>query len=625
MANRAWADRVSGIGRPLMAATALVAVGAAVIPALAANPAGSPAKSLTGVKAVPAASVRGIKLVGTDGKSHTLGELAAPKATVVAFIGVDCPISNSYVRPLTEMASRFEAKGARFVGVNATPADSLKQVAGHAKEYRLGFPVWKDERQALADALGVRVTPEVFLLDVAGKVQYRGRIDDSYASRTRKNATVSSKDLEAALEAVLAGRPVAKAETQAFGCAIVRQSKVAANAGTTAKVTYHRDVLPILQNRCQSCHRPGQVAPFSLLTYADAKSWATEIKEFTGNRQMPPWLAEPGHGEFSDVRRMSDEELKTLADWADAGAPEGKASDARTARTWSDEWLLGKPDLVLEMPESFTVPATGDDLFQVFVLKTGLTEDKQVVALDFKPGNSRVVHHVVSFVDTSGAGRKLDEKDPNPGYESGAGGVKVPTATIQGVWAPGNLPRFLPKGVGRPLSKNGDILIQMHYHKTGKEEVDRTKVALYFAKEPMTRVAMTTIVGPFSIDIPAGAANHEEKMSFRLPIDMEVLNIMPHMHLLGKEMKVTAKMPDGTEKSLVWIKNWDYRWQDSYRYKEPLLLPRGTQISLSAFFDNSSANPRNPSNPPKRVRFGEQTTDEMGFAIMEVVRAQPAR
>ncbi len=561
--------------------------------------------------------LRTLRLPDQDGKSRALVDYADARALVVVFLGTECPIANSYAPKLTALSRQYAERGVQFVGVNANPAEDREAVAAHAKAYSLPFPVLKDPRQALADALEARVTPEVFVLDPGFAVRYRGRIDDQYASRTRKRSEAKAHDLREALEAVLAGKAVAKAETRAFGCAIARSQKTA-KAGT-GKVTYHRDVAPILQERCQACHRPGQIAPFSLMTYADARSWASEIKEFTANRQMPPWLAEPGHGEFQDVRRMSDREIATLAEWADAGAPEGKKKDAPPPKSWSDEWMLGKPDLVLEPSAEYQVGASGDDEFHVFVLPTNLVEDKQVVAVDFRPGNSRVVHHVVSFVDTSGKGRELDAAHPGPGYASGPGGVKVPNARIQGVWAPGNLPRFLPTGVGRPLPKGSDVLIQVHYHKTGKVEMDRTQVALYFAKEPVTRTAHTAIWGPFNIDIPPNAPRHEQRLSITLPAPIQVLNIMPHMHLLGKEMKVTATLPDGTHKNLVWITNWDYRWQDSYRYKEPLRLPKGTKVEVVAYWDNTSDNPLNPSNPPRRVRFGEQTTDEMAFAIMEII------
>ncbi len=559
------------------------------------------------------------RLKDATGRLRSLAEFKERKALVLVFIGTECPVANSYAESLAGLARRYEARNVQFLGINANRDESLKAVAAHAESFHLGFPVLKDNRQVLADRVGARVTPEAFVLDAERVVRYRGRIDDAYASRTKKRPEARARDLEDALEAVLAGKRVANPVTVALGCLIPRPQK----AVVSGRVTYHRDVAPILQQRCQSCHRPGQVAPFSLLTYREARNWAAEIKQAVSGRLMPPWLAEPGHGEFQDVRRLSDEELRTVVQWVDAGAPEGNPKQAPAAKTWTDEWFLGKPDLVLTVPEPYEVAGSGPDDFRVFVLPTGLTEDKQVVAIDFRPGNPRVVHHVVSFVDPTGRGRTLDAADPGPGYSSGPGGIKVPGATLQGIWAPGNLPRYLPQGVGRPLTKNGDLLIQVHYHKTGRVEADQTKVALYFAREPVQRVASTMIVGPFNIDIPPDAARHEQRASLTLPVEMEVLNIMPHMHLLGKEMKVTATLPDGKQEDLVWIRDWDYRWQDSYRYKEPLRLPAGTKIAITAYYDNTSSNPRNPSNPPRRVRFGEQTTDEMGFAIMEVIAGRP--
>jgi peroxiredoxin/mono/diheme cytochrome c family protein len=599
---------------PAAGAAGLLALGLLAAPlALRAAPRG-PEADPAGKK------LTSFRLPDSEGKVRTLEEFRERKALVLVFLGTSCPVANGYAGTLSALQQQYAGRGVQVLGVNANPGETAEEVAKHAREYRLAFPVLRDEGQALADRLGARITPEAFLLDQERVVRYRGRIDDAYATRTRRSQ-VRSHDLQAALEAVLAGRPVPTPVTEGVGCAIVRPARPAA----AARVTFHRDVAPVLQARCQSCHRPGQVAPFSLLTYRDAQRWAQEIKTFTAGRRMPPWLAEPGHGDFQDVRRLSDAEIRTLAEWADAGAPEGDPKDAPPARAWSDEWMLGKPDLVLSPNEEYTVAAAGDDEFRVFVLPTNLPEDRQVVAIDFRPGNPRVVHHLLTFADTTGGGRKLDEKDPGPGYTSGPGGVKVRGAALQGVWAPGNLPRFLPPGVGRPLKKGADILIQVHYHKTGKEEKDRTQVALYFAKEPVKQTAITTLVGPFKIDIPPGASRHEVKASIVLPLGVKVLTIMPHMHLLGKEMKVTATLPDGTVRPMVWIKDWDYRWQDSYRYAEPLALPKGTKIEVVAYHDNSAANPRNPSSPPRRVRFGEQTTDEMAFAIMEFVLDLPAR
>lgn len=565
-------------------------------------------------EADPAARLAGVKLRDTAGKSRTLGDYAGRKALAIVFLGTQCPLSNSYSSVLNDLARVLGERGGALVGVNSVRGEDIAEVKAHAKEYGLAFPVLKDEKQALADLLEARVTPEAFVLDERRAVRYRGRIDDQYATRTRKNARIRSHDLRDALDAVLAGKSPAAGETVALGCAIERSGRRRSAAGPT----YYRDVAPILQERCQSCHRPGQVAPFALTSYAEARAWAPEIKAFTTSRQMPPWLAEPGHGEFADPRRLSDSEIQAIAGWADAGAPAGNPKDAPPAKQWPADWTLGQPDLVLEVAEPYEVGATGDDDFRVFVLPTNLMEDRYITAMDFRPGNARVVHHIVSFVDRARKGRELDAADPGPGYSSGPGGIRIPNAEIQGVWAPGNMPRFLPDGVGRLLPRNADIVIQVHYHRTGKTEVDRSRLGLYFARAPVSRIARTGLFGSLAIDIPPGAAEHEVKASGTLPAEMTILTVMPHMHLLGRSMHFTATLPDGTRKDLVWIRQWDYRWQDSYRYKEPLVLPKGTRWELIATYDNSSGNPLNPSDPPARVRFGEQTTDEMAFAIMEL-------
>lgn len=597
-------------------------VGAAAATTVVGLAAGKETPGLPGPEETLGRKVTDFKLKDAGGKLRTLAEFKDRKAVVLVFIGTDCPISNGYAEPLSQMAAQYGPRGVQFLAVNSLPSESLKQVAQHAKEYHFSFPVLKDEKQALADEVGARVTPEAFVLDAGRAIRYRGRIDDAYASRTQKRPEVGSRDLQTALDAVLDGKPPANAVTRAFGCAIPRPQSA---AGASNRVTFHKDVKAILQERCQACHRPGQVAPFSLLTYADAKSWASEIKEFTGSRQMPPWKAEPGHGEFMDSRRLTDAEIQTLAAWADAGAPEGNSKDGPAPKEWADGWMLGKPDLVLTMSEPYHVEATGPDDFHCFVLPTGLTEDKEVTAVEIRPGNPRVLHHVLNFYDTHGRARALDEKDPGPGYKSGLGGVGFFPDGGTGGWAPGNFPRFLPAGVGRTLPKGADIVAQIHYHKTGKPETDQTSIGLYFAKQPVEKQVRTWPLTTLAINIPPGEARHEVRAKMTVPVDAHALAITPHMHLLGKELKVTATLPDGAVKDMVWVKDWDYRWQDTYRYKEQLALPKGTQLEMVAYFDNSTGNPRNPSNPPKRVTFGEQTTDEMCFAFIEYTADQDSK
>ncbi len=604
--TRQWGSRTrrgsTGLGLCVAAAAGIVALAGG-----AAGPA---------AKAPAQANILDIPLAQGPRTDLNLRTFAGKKALVVVFIGTKCPISNSYVEPLGRLSERYAAAGVQFIGVNANPGESAAETAAHAAEYRIAFPVFKDTSQKLTAALDAKVTPEAFVLDAGRQVRYRGRIDDAYVSRTQRQTKVGSHDLEKAIDAVLAGKPIAVTTTRAFGCGIVRESgqRIAANA-----VSFHRDIAPLMQEHCQSCHRPGQVAPFSLMTYADARSWANEIKEFTQSRQMPPWQAELGHGDFQDCRRLADGTIAKLAQWVDAGAPEGNPADAPAPKKWSTDWMLGKPDLVLTMPEPFTVAATGEDIFRCFVLPTGLAEDRQVVGVEVRPGNSRVLHHVLNFVDTTGNGRRLDAQSGGPGYDTGPGGIGFAPSGWMGGWAPGNFPRILPKGIGIPLPKNSDLVIQVHYHKTGKVETDQTQIGLYFAKEPIQQRLRVLPLTSFNINIPPGEARHEVKASVRLPFDMSAISIIPHMHLLGKEIKVTATLPDGKVKPMVYVKNWDYRWQDNYLYKEPLRLPRGTQLDLVAYYDNTAANPRNPNNPPRRVTFGEATTDEMCFAFINFV------
>jgi peroxiredoxin len=611
--GRVTMDRITfpRSSRVLVIAGAAAAVSLVGLSQLNAAPKSAPAVVAVGQK------LEGFKLKDATGKTRSLAEFKDKKALVVVFLGTTCPISNSYAVPLSKLDASYQDKGVQVLGINANPDESAAEVGKHAEEFRLSFPVLKDAEQSLANRLAVKVTPEAFVLDQSRVLRYRGRLDDSYASRTKQKKDPDCGELKSAVDAILAGKQITTPVTSAFGCSLVRPEKTASSV--TAKVTYHRDVAPILQERCQSCHRPGQVAPFSLLSYSDAKSWATEIKEFSATRQMPPWKAEPGHGEFRDVRRMTDAEIATLATWADTGAPEGDPKTGPVAKNWGDGWSLGKPDLVLTMPVDYPVAASGKDDFHCFVLPTGLTEDKDVVAVEVRPGNPRVLHHVLNFVDTSGRGRALDEKDPGPGYDSGPGGVGFLPSGAVGGWAPGNMPRFLPEGMGRSLPKNSDLVIQVHYHKTGKPEVDRTSIGLYFAKTPVKQRVQTFPLTNFLINIPAGEAHHTLSQSVTLPFASTAIAITPHMHLLGREMKVTATFPDGKVVPMVFIKDWDYRWQDTFVYKEPVLLPKGTKLDLTAYFDNSSANPLNPNNPPKRVTFGEQTTDEMCFAFIEYV------
>jgi mono/diheme cytochrome c family protein len=382
--------------------------------------------------------------------------------------------------------------------------------------------------------------------------------------------------------------------------------------------TYAGQVARILYAHCVSCHRPGEVAPFPLMTYQDAARKADTIARMVERRRMPPWRAEPQEHAFLDERRLSDQEVRTIVEWAKAGAPLGEDKRLPPRPAFSSEWSLGEPDLVLTMPQDVTIPAEGRDVYRCVVIPSNLLEDRTVAAVDFRPSNRAVVHHALFFLDNTGKARALDEKDPEPGYRSFGGVGFVPSGALGG-WAPGATFHRLPEGVGRMMHKGSDVVLQMHYHPTGKVEQDRSTIAIYFTRKPADQLLIGLPLGTRNIDIPAGESRHHLHTELTLPVGVTVYGATPHMHWVGREMIARAILPDGKTIQLIHIREWDFDWQDQYSYARPLSLPRGTKLTLDAWYDNSSGNPRNPSNPPQRVRHGEQTTNEMCYCFLNVV------
>ena len=393
----------------------------------------------------------------------------------------------------------------------------------------------------------------------------------------------------------------------------------AASARAAEGPTYSKDIAPILRNNCAGCHRPGEVGPFSLLSYKDAAKRADFLKAVTASRKMPPWKPEAGFGEFHDARRLSDAELKTIADWVDAGAPEGNSKELPPTPGFAEGWQLGTPDLVLKMPEAYTIHAEGPDIQRCFVIPIPGDSDRTVASVEFRPGNRRVVHHALLYLDSNGAARKKDEAEAGPGFSSFGGPGFLPTGALGG-WAPGAMPRTLPEGTGRFLKGGSDLVLQIHYHPDGKDEVDQSVLGITFTKTPARKIVAAIAVRSRDIYIPAGEPRHHiTAESEPLPVDVDAIGITPHMHNVGREFKVVAETPDGKTVPLIWIKDWDFNWQGQYQYKSPIRLAKGTIIRTDAYYDNSAANPKNPSNPPKLVKWGEQTTDEMCLVGVQVV------
>lgn len=411
---------------------------------------------------------------------------------------------------------------------------------------------------------------------------------------------------------------LALAALAALPAAAAKQRAVR-HPSTPAGPTFSNEVVRIFQQNCQTCHRPGDIAPFSLVTYADAKPYATMIKIMTSTRKMPPWKPTDGCGDFADARKLTPAQIETIGKWVDAGAPEGDPAQLPPPLEFSSDWVLGTPDLILANDEEYTPKAHGDT-YRCFSIPTNKTSTTYIEAVDMHPGDRETVHHVLSFIDITGISAQLDADEAGPGYTCFGDPGFTPTGTLGG-WAPGSRPLEMPPDVAFELPAGARVVIQVHYHPHhGTPESDLTQVGLYFAKKaPRATMRILPIINQ-EFTIPAGAANHEVEgqFFFPLPYPAKIWLIAPHMHLLGRKMEVKMTLPGGQTHCLVNIDDWDFNWQGAYRYKEPITAPAGTRLWLTAFYDNSAGNPRNPNSPPQPVSWGEQTTDEMCLAFVGV-------
>jgi tetratricopeptide (TPR) repeat protein len=387
-----------------------------------------------------------------------------------------------------------------------------------------------------------------------------------------------------------------------------------------AQPTFTKDIAPIIWHRCASCHRPGEVAPFSLLTYDDVRRRVSLIAAVTARRIMPPWKPVPGKGEFQNERRLPDRELELLQRWIAEGAAEGTNADRSQAPPlWDDGWQLSAPDLIVRMPQPYTVPADGADVFRTFVIPIPVDAARYVRAIEFHPGNPRVVHHANLGIDRTRSSRQLDARDPEPGYSgSMERDARYPEGQLLG-WTPGQAPHPAPDGTQWRLEPGSDLVVQLHLQPTGKVEHVGVTVGFFFTDTPPVRAPAGLRLGSETIDIPAGATEYVVADSYRLPVDVEVVAVQPHAHNLARTMEAKAELPDGTTRWLIAIDDWDFRWQDVYRYATPLALPKGTRVSIRYTYDNSTGNPRNPHQPPARVVWGQNTSDEMGDFWMQVI------
>ena len=531
---------------------------------------------------------------------------AQHKATVYVFLSTQCMVSKLYPPRLNTLARDYGKRGVALIGVFSNIQEDQAEVAAFAKSHAFAFPTIRDADASLAAKYGATMTPQAFVVNQAGQVVYSGRIDDN-----ADTTLVHHRDLAAALDAVLAGRPVLHPKLAAFGCILRRPAATVAST----QITYARDVAPILARSCETCHRAGQIGPMPLTNYTQAAAWRGDIKTWTSDRQMPPWKADPNCGDFQDSRRLSDHDVATLAKWADAGAPEGNPADLPAPPHFHDGWPLGQPDLVLQPSRPYHLEADGSDVYRCYVIPTDFTHDRYVSAVDVQPGNRAVVHHVIAFIDGAGASANLDGHEKEPGYTSFGGVGFTPTGSLGG-WAPGMTAHALPDGVATEVPAGARIVLQVHYHKDGKPETDFSRIGLYFAKSEVQKT-LHIIPVIHGLDIPAGDSHYTvSTLGVPSPVDFHLLAVTPHMHLLGRKMALTAIKPDGTKVPLISVSDWDFNWQATYFYKKPIAFPKGTRVLMTATYDNSVHNPRNPNSPPKTTTWGEQTTDEMCIAFL---------
>jgi peroxiredoxin/mono/diheme cytochrome c family protein len=538
----------------------------------------------------------GFKLQDFRGASHALDDVRDRKVVVLAFLGVECPLANQYAPRLVELVRSFEPKGVAFFAIDANQHDGPAAMGRFANANDLLVPFLKDVGNELADQLAVERTPEVIVLDAKRAIRYRGRIDDQFALGVRRTEP-TRRDLAVALDELLAGKEVSVARTEPVGCRISRVRRPG-----KGEITYAKQIAQILGKRCAACHRPREIAPFSLTTYKQAAGWAETIAEVVRDGRMPPWHASPEFGKFRNDAHLSDDEKRLFAAWVADGAPEGDSQDGPALQPHSDGgWRIPKPDLVIELPRTVDVPAQGTLPYQYFEIDPKFDRDVYIRASQVRPGNPAVLHHLVVFAIPPG--RK---------------GINPLEADFVAGYSPGMPPRELPPGAAKIVPAGSKLLVQAHYTPRGTPQSDRSKIGFAFTDPKTVRKRMISVAAANDqFRIPPGASDFQAVAEHRFNQDYILYALMPHMHLRGKSFRFEATFPDGRREVLLDVPHYEFDWQNAYILDEPKPMPEGTIVRCVGRFDNSADNPNNP-DPKRQVTFGEQTNDEMLIGYMDV-------
>lgn len=527
---------------------------------------------------------------------RTLGDFGERQAFVVVFTTLDCPVVNRYLPRIKELEQQYRDRGVQFLALNVGADEPLVEVAQQALEAGLPFPVGRDFDGRFAESVGATRTPEVVVLDATMRLRFRGRID-SQVRLAGVAPRPGREDLKEALEDVLAGIDVRVPETPVDGCRI-EFAALRSLPAVPDQVTFHEHIAPLLQKHCQECHRPGTVAPFSLLTYRDAASRAETIAEVVRQQRMPPAFASTRHGEFVNRLGMPAEERALIRAWAANGTPEGDLAKAPPPREFPEsKWRIGEPDLVIEMAAETRVPASGYVPYQYAFLPAVFPEDTWIEALEILPGNKAAVHHC------------------NLVYITAEGGINTTRNFITG-YVPGGDPMVLGDGLAFKIPARSVLVLQLHYVTTGAETTDRTSVGLVFAKDKVQQQLRHFQCSAHRFQIPPGATHHPLTATRTFGCNATGIGMFCHMHLRGKDMTFRAITPDGQTDTLLSVPNYDFNWQMSYRWPEgKVKFTKGTQVEVTAHFDNSAFNPFNP-DPAATVVEGDQTYNEMMYGFL---------
>lgn len=584
----------------------LVVAGQLLSGGIAVEPLQEAARPLAAGEAGIGRMVGELEAVDAGGGMWRLSEsVRKSRVVVVAFTSPTCPLSAKQLPALAALEKEFSGGGVEFVYVNPVASDPEAAVAESRRVHGLAGRYVRDAGLKVAAALGAASTTEVFVIDAARTLTYRGAVDDQHGiGFVREEA--GNRWLRDAVRETLAGRRPRIGATTAPGCVLELPQKREVAA---TEVTWHGRVSRLMQVHCQECHRDGGIGPFPLVTMEDMVSHAGMVRKVVTKGLMPPWFAARGdgggHSPFVNDRSLPETDRADLLAWLDGGRPAGDVREAPLPRQWADaEWMIGPPEVVYEIPREVEVKATGKMGYVYQVVETGLTEDRWVQALEVLPSARAQVHHVLVFVMAADADRRRV-----------AGGDNFFAAYV-----PGSSSMIYPEGYAKKLPKGSKLLFQLHYTPTGVATVDRTRLGLRFASAQPRHEVLVAAAKNVTFAIPPGAAEHVERAVLPVPFEADVLAFMPHMHVRGKSFRYELAESGGGRKVLLDVPRYDFNWQLLYRLAEPLRVKAGSRIEVTAAFDNSSGNPANP-DPGRTVRWGEQTDQEMLLGYLEYVVA----